>query len=128
MLTKIVDGLSSKLTDQWMVTLLTPAFVFWAGGLLAWVWRFSWSPQEKWYTGLQPTVQVVILIAAFLLVATSAVVVQRFDRPVLRLLEGYWPRWLGGLRKRLVERVASIYQSKLQRLQMLAGKGLKNLS
>jgi hypothetical protein len=128
MLTKIVDGLSSKLADQWFIMLLTPAFIFWAGGLLIWAWRFGWSPLEKWYLGLSPTIEVVMLLAAFLLVATSAVVVQRFHLPVLRLLEGYWPQWFAGIRSRLTARVAQRYQSKLDSLETLARKGLKNLS
>ena len=92
MLTNIIDGLSSKLADQWMATLLTPAFVFWAGGLLAWAFHFGWSEPVKSFNALSPAGQIVVLIAAVLVVAASAVVVQRFDLLVIRILEGYWPR------------------------------------
>jgi len=128
MLTKIIEGLSSKLADQWIAALLTPAFVFWGGGLLTWAWRFGWAPLEKWFVALSPVVQVVVLIGALLLVIVSAIVVQRFDLLVLRLLEGYWPRWLQQPRTWLIGRVTVKFNQKLKLLQDLARRGLKNLS
>src|SRR5712692_1576295 len=128
MLTNLMEGLGSKLADQWVATLLTPAFVFWAGGLVAWAWHFGWTPLEKWFTVQPQTVQVTLLIGALLVVATSAVIVQRFDLVVLRILEGYWPRWLGRPRKWLIHRAATRCDQLDQRFQVLAGKGLKKLS
>lgn len=128
MLTKIIDGLSNKLADQWMATLLTPAFVFWGGGLLAWAWRFGWAPLEKWFVALSLIVQVIVLISALLLVIVSAVVVQRFDLLVLRMLEGYWPRWLQRPRTCRINQIKAKYNQKFLRLQDLAGKGLEKLS
>lgn len=128
MLTKILDGLGTTFATQWSANLLTAAFVFWSGGLLVLAWHFGWSPLDVWYMGLSATVEVVVLVAAFLLVALSSIVSQRLNLPVLRFLEGYWPGWLSGIRRWLVGRVATTYQQKLQTLQTLAGKGLPDLS
>ena len=129
MLTNIFDGLSGKVADQWTATLLTPAFVFWAGGLLAWVFRFGWSELAKSFMALTPAEQIVVLIAALLIVAASAIVVQRFDLLVIRLLEGYWPRLFNTPRKWIVDHlVIPKYEQKVQRFQQLAQKGVNNLS
>jgi hypothetical protein len=129
MLTNIIDGLSSKLADQWMALLLTPAFVFWAGGFLAWVFHFGWVGPTKLFTALTPTGQIIVLIAAATIVAVSAVVVQRFDLLIIRLLEGYWPGLFNTPRKWLVDHlVIPKYTHKVQRFQLLAQKGVNNLS
>ncbi|GHO88011.1 hypothetical protein [Dictyobacter formicarum] len=128
--TKIAESLGSKLADQWVVTLLTPAFVFWGGGLLAWAWRFGWGPLEKWFTSLTPTVQIVVSIGALLAVVISSAVVKRFDFLMLRLLEGYWPRWPGieKLRGRLIDRKADQCDQKEEQRNKLYQKGWDNLS
>ncbi len=129
MLTNIIDGLSSKLADQWMATLLTPAFVFWAGGLLAWVFRFGWIGPSTLFSSLSQVGQIVVLIAALLVVAASAVVVQRFDLLVIRLLEGYWPNWFNTPKKWLIDHmVIPRYNQKVQRFQQLVQRGFDNLS
>ena len=51
------------------------------------------------------TVQVAGLFGVLLVVAASSVLVERLTVPMLRVLEGYWPRWAGGLRRALVEPV-----------------------
>ncbi|MEH1778505.1 MAG: hypothetical protein V7K67_24855 [Nostoc sp.] len=40
---KILESFGSKLAEQWVATLLTPAFVFWAGGAAAGLQRFGWK-------------------------------------------------------------------------------------
>lgn len=115
---KFLEGVGDQLAQRWAATQLTPAFIFWAGGLAAWLWRgnrgpLSWSWRGGWaplvtrftvLATLPTAAQVALLIGALLLVTTSAVVVERFVLPTLRLLEGYWPRWLGPIRAGLVDR------------------------
>ena len=48
MLTKLMEGVGDKLADKWIASLLTPAFLFWAGGLLAWISKIGWETMEKW--------------------------------------------------------------------------------
>jgi hypothetical protein len=31
-------GLGGKLADRWVAALLSPAFLFWTGALIAWLW------------------------------------------------------------------------------------------
>ena len=34
MTAKVMDSFGGKLAEQWVATLLTPAFIFWLGGFL----------------------------------------------------------------------------------------------
>lgn len=90
---KFLEGVGSKLAEQWFATVLTPAFVFWAGGLTTWVQRFGWKPLQEWFNQQSEPLQIALLVSTLLIVATSAVIIQRFEYSVLRALEGYWPRW-----------------------------------
>lgn len=90
MTAKVLEGFSGKLAEQWIATLLTPAFVFWAGGLAAYTQRIGWDTLTKWYTQYPEPLQVAILVISLCFVAASAFIAQRFDTEVLRALEGYW--------------------------------------
>lgn len=90
MTAKVLEGVSGKLAEQWVATLLTPAFVFWAGGLAAYIHRFGWTQLTKWFTQYPEPLQIAILVFGLCLVAASAFIAQRFDTEVLRGLEGYW--------------------------------------
>jgi hypothetical protein len=126
MLTKFWEGLGSKLAERWVSQVLTPAFVFWAGGLAAWVWghlgdvirREGWEAAldqaAETLQGLPTAAQVGLLVAVLLGLVVSAVVAERVTLPLLRLLEGYWPwgrpKWLSSwLVTRNVRRRASAY-------------------
>src|SRR5215472_14196690 len=94
MLTKMMEGMGDRFAERWIATLLTPAFFFWAGGFLLWVWHVGWQRVAQWFTTQPQPVQVTIAIAAFLVVSSTAYLVQRFDQAALSFLEGYWPGWL----------------------------------
>ncbi len=101
--TKFLDGLSGKLAERWVANLLTPAFVFWAGGFVAGILKFGWQDFYTALNQLSEPQQIALLIFSLLIVVTSAFVIERFDFGVLRLLEGYWPRWLRPLRRWLIK-------------------------
>jgi hypothetical protein len=88
---KFLEGFGSKLAEQWIANLLTPAFIFWGGGVLAFIDRHGWQAIATWFPDakLEP-LQVGILAIVLIVILVSAVVVQRFDTEVLRGLEGYW--------------------------------------
>lgn len=117
-----IEGVGGKLAEQWVATLLTPAFCFWAGGLLAWGQRFGWSSLNKALGQLLEPWQIAVLIIGLLAVAASAFAIQRFDLTVLRLLEGYWPHWLRPLHRFRYRRLQH-YEKQLsqvkERLQVL---------
>jgi hypothetical protein len=102
--TKFLEGLGGKLAEQWAASLLTPAFVFWFGGLIAWIQKFGWNQLQQWLTNLGEPLQIAVLVGSLLLVAASAFAIQRFDLAVLRFFEGYWPGWMAPLKDRLVNR------------------------
>ncbi len=97
MATTFITGFSSKLAESWIASLLTPAFVFWAGGVATWVHqlneqqRTEWS---NWLINLSDAWTIALLVGSLLVVVSSGAIVQRLDFPVLRFLEGYWPGWL----------------------------------
>jgi hypothetical protein len=84
--------------------------VFWLGGLAAWtVHRGSLAAvtrQLGWLDRQAAGVQVAVLLIVLLALAGSGIVVGGLASPVLRLLEGYWPRWANPLRLRLARRLA----------------------
>ena len=102
MSTKFLETLGGKLAERWVATLLTPAFVFWGGGLGAWIWQFGWIDLGDWFKQQPEPIQIGMLVGSFLIVTASAFVIQSFDLMVLKFLEGYWPRWMRPLRRRLM--------------------------
>ena len=94
---KFLEGAGSKLAEQWVANLLTPAFVFWSSGLLAYVQRHGWQPIATLFPDSKlEALQIGIIAAILTLIYLSALIVQRFDTEILRGLEGYW---YPGLRK-----------------------------
>ena len=96
--TKFLENLGSKLAERWLSTILTPAFIFWGGGLAAWIYRHGWLSLETWFVKQSQIAQIALLIIALLSLLTSALIVQYCELAVLRILEGYWFRWLRELR------------------------------
>ena len=117
-----LKSLSGKLAENWVANLLTPSFIFWFGGLGAWVWRFSWKELQDWFAALLEPTKFSILIVALVVVAVSASVIQRFDLLVVRFLEGYWSRWFLPIRTLLVQRQSALKQLFYWRLQCLKKK------
>ncbi|BAY23264.1 hypothetical protein NIES2100_30280 [Calothrix sp. NIES-2100] len=116
---KFLESFGSKLAEQWVATLLTPAFVFWAGGTAAGLQRFGWKRASTWFSQQSEPLQIAILVGVFCLIVASGFVVQRFDLPVLRFLEGYWHPWLRPLRRWLIAREAKRSQRISDRWQTL---------
>jgi hypothetical protein len=124
------SGLGGELAKQWISRVLTPAFVFWAGGLAVLWWDAheagvrsqGWSAElaatAKSLQGVPALVQGLLVVVVLLLLAASALIAERLTLPLLRLLEGYWsrPRWLwsllvrlrGSRRQRWAERIAPL--------------------
>ena len=109
MLTEFWKAVGGKLADRF-AAVAVPALVFWLGALAAWtVHRGSLAAvtrQLGWLDRQGAGVQVTVLVTVLLAVAGSGIVVGELATPVLRLLEGYWPRWADPLRLRLAGRLA----------------------
>jgi hypothetical protein len=106
-LSKFWEGVGGKLADRW-AAVSTPALVFWLGGLLAYAYSrgglHGLSTVTDWLNQQTTPAQIAVLLTVLLGVAASGVIVQRLTVPVLRLLEGYWPRWSDPLRRRFTDR------------------------
>lgn len=116
----LLESLGSQLAERWTAMLFTPAFVFWLGGLVAWMQQFGWNRLETWLNDQSEPIQVALIVGGLLVVAVSAFVIQQFEQPTIQLLEGYWPSWLRGLRRRLIQRQRQTVQHREQRWQQLA--------
>jgi hypothetical protein len=140
MLTDFWIGLGGKLAERWAALVLSPALAFWAGGLGTWVWRHgragasrqgwvailqAWASQLR---GLPAVIQGALVVGLLLGIALSALVVQVAAMPALRVLEGYWPRWLDPLWGWGVRRRTAKLRRDARRLRELAVKGIDQLS
>lgn len=106
---KFLEGVGSKLAERWMAELITPAFIFWIGGVIALIDHIGWTPVNQWVSEqLDKPIGLVWAIASLGLVTLSAFIVERFDLGILRFLEGYWYSWwllpLRPLRRQMVKR------------------------
>jgi hypothetical protein len=120
--TKFLEGLGSKLAEKWVATLLTPAFLFWAGGLVACIYKLGWMVVKTHLEKLSNPLQIAVSIIALLVVTASAFAIQRFDLMALRIAEGYWPRWLRPLRRLFLHRMKQQINSVEARLDQLIAK------
>jgi hypothetical protein len=104
-MTSFWAGLGGKLADRWLAVAL-PSLLFWLAGAVAWLAGSGGRERLAAILGdldRAGTGTALIAVAlALLVVAGSAAVVERLTLPVVRLLEGYWPGWLRGLRDRAV--------------------------
>jgi hypothetical protein len=104
------EAVGGKLAERW-ASATGSALVFWLGGLLAWSVHAGGFPKLSMLTrslnARDTTTQVAVILTLLLGVAASGLVVDRLTQPALRMLEGYWPRRLAPLRRRLVGRIAA---------------------
>jgi len=121
MLDKFWEAAGEKFADRW-ASVAGPAVLFWAGGLLAWLWqRGTLHGLDRWTRQEPETAQLVVLLAALAGVAASGLLVQRLTAPVLRLAEGYWPAPLKKLRGRRIGAIGDQVKDLETRFQELAG-------
>jgi hypothetical protein len=119
MTAKVLESFGGKFAEQWVATLLTPAFVFWLGGFAAAIHRFGWQLLVTEFTRHPEPLQIAILVAGFCIITTSAFVIQRFDLPILRFLEGYWYPWLRPLRQVCIQHYRNLKTRLMQRSNAL---------
>jgi hypothetical protein len=125
---KFLESFSGKFAEQWVATLLTPAFVFWAGGCAAVLQRWGWQPLFEWFRSLPEPLQIASLFGIFVAIAVSAFVVQRFDLAVLSFLEGYWHPWLNRPREQLIRKQLRRRDRLEKQLRSLNDRGLTQLN
>ncbi|MEM0979125.1 MAG: hypothetical protein AAGH78_02520 [Cyanobacteria bacterium P01_H01_bin.58] len=113
---KFIEGVGGKLAEQWVATLLTPAFCFWAGGFFVITQLNSWTSIKTNLSQLSEPFQIAVLVSCLLTIAASAFIVQRFDLVILRFLEGYWSYRLKPL-QHLRKRNLKHYEQQLRQIK-----------
>ena len=124
---KFLEGFSGKFAEQWTTTLLTPAFVFWAGGAIAALQKFGWTTFSAWFIPLPEPLQIASLFGIFLTISISAFIIQRFDLAVIRFLEGYWSPYFKRLTHILIQQQRNRRNQIKQQLASLNDRGLDTL-
>lgn len=119
MTAKVLESFGGKLAEQWVATLLTPAFIFWLGGFVTAIQRLGWNTLVTRYTAYPEPLQIAILVGALCIVAATAFAVQRFDTPIIRFLEGYWYPWLRPVRQTRIAHYRQHKQALIQQSQYL---------
>ena len=116
------QALGGRLAEQFAARVLTPAFAFWAGGLVA-LWGAGYGHDWPRRLAAEPAVwQVVVIGSALALIAGSALVAENLTAPVVRLLEGYWPQ---AVARPFRERSSRRLEQADRRLQALAAKAFQ---
>lgn len=140
MLSDFWRGLGGKLAERWLAALFSPAFVFWAGGVAAWLYGHGWSVVQRlgWLgalrewtgnvRGLPAVVQVLLILVPLIVITLSGLLLQRLSRPALRLLEGYWPPGLTGIREWSRRRISDRADGNAGRLRVLLSRPTAGLS
>jgi len=105
MLDKLWEKVGESVGERWVLTVFSPAFVFWAGGFVA-SQRVegvgileSLGRSDFFYDlrDLPQAGQLATVLGALLLISFSGTLVERLQSGFLRVLEGYWPGWLAGI-------------------------------
>lgn len=131
MLGKFWESVGGGLAERAIVA-APPALVFWLGGFLAWAQgRDGFAAAGRFLDRLgrqQPFAQVAVVVAVVAAAAFSGMIVQRLTSPVLRLLEGYWPRFASPVRRRLVAGAEERGRGARERFQRVASPVLAGIA
>ncbi len=97
MLTKFGEEIGTKLAEQWLTQVLTPAFIFWAGLAGIWISRNDLNQVITTAKTLDAIEVGILFFGALIGIVISGIVMQQVTLSLLRLLQGYWPCVLRGL-------------------------------
>lgn len=102
MLGTLLESVGKDTASTWLGLIRGPAVIFWFIGALAWWLAHPGVDVVRWLEqGNTATLIALVVITAALLIGSSILLIQ-VARPLLRLIEGYWPRWLNPVRTRCI--------------------------
>ncbi len=111
MLNNFWENVGAKIAGKWVDLILSPAYMFWAGGICLIVWREGPANTLNWLLGLDIYAQAAALIVGLIILTLSALLVTRLRSHIFRVLQGYWPwplnslgRWFTLLQSRRIDR------------------------
>lgn len=92
---KLLESAVGKVANSWLPNILGSPLLFWLGIFITWVYSLdgNWREFVGWFSQLPDTSQFIAITLAVSLMIASDFMVQQLERPILRFLEGYWPRW-----------------------------------
>jgi len=126
MTSKLIETLGEKLGEQWIALSVTPAFIFWTGGLFLWIQNqiTNGGPLEpvEQFAQLAAHEQVALVLCIVLVITASAAIVKGLGLFILRGLEGYWPGILRSLENAFRSRKEKRWEEWHKRYQELSGK------
>jgi hypothetical protein len=121
-LSDFLDSVSGGVASSWLALIRVPAVIFWAIGALAWWYAHPHVDVVARVQKLTGTEQILLVALAAAALIGSSALFDQLSRPLLRGLEGYWPRFLfpvsGWLVSRAVRRQRTL-QEQWQRLDGL---------
>lgn len=92
MLDKFWESIGENLAGEWLKHVFSPAFLFWAGGFGFFVAQQGWQKVWNELIGKRMIEQAGMLVSALIVLIMSSLLMKNLRFPILRLLEGYWPR------------------------------------
>jgi hypothetical protein len=104
MLSKFFDSVTGGVASSWLALVRAPAVIFWGIGAFAWWYSHPHVNVVSWLRKLTGTEQVLLVVVVAAAVIGSSVLLDQLSRPLLRALEGYWPRFLEPARGKLIAR------------------------
>jgi hypothetical protein len=119
MLDKFWESMGTNLAGRWLDYIFGPAFLFWAGGIGLYAWKTGWQELLANLQASSQFQQISWIILGLLILVFSSIFVQAIRFPILRLLEGYWPRLFRGLSVKLIARKKKRLDQKRDELRCL---------
>ncbi|MEI6104203.1 MAG: hypothetical protein WCP70_09685 [Methanothrix sp.] len=103
MFPQLWDPLLEDAAHEWYARIFSPAFVFWAGGVLA--YYASSTPKVDIiasFNGLGFEMKLALAVTCIIILAASINLMEWLQLPLLRFLEGYWSSILDPLKDFLI--------------------------
>lgn len=94
---KLLEGVAGKVSERLVAAVVSPAFVFLAIGLVAWLWRRGWvqgwAELAAWAVQRTTAEALLLVVTGLLVTLVLGSLAEAVTVPVIRFLEGYWPLW-----------------------------------
>lgn len=102
MFTTFVDKLSSLFDKRFLIAYWGPLLIGLALAVAVWSTQAGATAAGSWWDAQSATQQLLAGLGVLFAITVLAFVLQAFTVPLVRLYEGYWPRWLGWLERRCI--------------------------
>ena len=121
MLSDFLDSVSGGVATSWLALVRVPAVIFWAIGALAWWYAHPHVDVAARVQKLTGTEQILLVALAAAALIGSSALFDQLSRPLLRGLEGYWPRFLAPVSGWLISRAVRRQRTLQEQWQGLDG-------